>query len=251
MSESTLEKFCKLCEETKNINDFHKKHNICNKCHSNRNNQYYHNRKKEINENRRKKKDDKENNLKTQIIECRKCEISVSGDNFNFQYNTCKECQRKKHREYMQKRKQEEPLFKFIANYRTRVYKIFSDIDKNFSTKELLGEDLNFIKEWFDFCFSDEMNFGNQGSVWHVDHVIPISKFNAKDEDDVKNCFNWKNLCPLLKFDNISKKDNIMTLQINEHINKLKLFCERKIDKKDEVEDYITNIFLPYLINDQ
>jgi len=252
MSESTLEKFCKYCKETKNyILYHHKSRDICKKCHAEKNIQYYHNRKKEIIDNRRKKVDDKKNELKTQVLQCRICQINVSRENFNFKVNTCKECQKKKHREYMRKRKQTEPLFKFIANYRTRVYKIFSNIDKNIHTKELLGEDLNFIKEWFEFCFTEDMLFDNQGSIWHVDHVIPISKFNAEDEDDVIECFNWKNICPLLRLENISKKDNIITSQVKYHIEKLKSFCIKFPEKTKEVETYITNIFLPYLTNDQ
>lgn len=252
MSTEILKKFCKYCNETKNyIDEFHKTRNICKKCHAEKNKKYYQNRKKEINENRRKKTEDKKNELHTQIIQCRVCEINVEGNDFDFQVNTCKDCQRKRHSKYMRTRKQTEPLFKFIANYRTRVYKIFSKIDKNIHTKELLGEDLDFIKKWFEFCFTEDMTFDNQGSVWHVDHVIPISKFDVKNEDDVIDCFNWKNISPLSRLENITKKDNIIISQVKYHIEKLKSFCIKFPEKTEEVEEYISNTFLPYLTNDQ
>ena len=61
-------------------------------------------------------------------------------------------------------------------------------------------------------------------------------------------CFNWKNLCPLSKKDNVTKKDNVIPVQVEEHISKLRLFISKYyIDKYNEVEEYISDVFLPFL----
>jgi hypothetical protein len=243
-----LDRICYICNINKKVKDFCLATNKCKECHANKNKGYYNNRKKEIRENIQKNIGQKQVELMSvnEII-CLKCNSYISPSNFNVSMNKCKECHRKKHREYMINRKIKDPLFKFISNYRTRVYKILNKI-KTQSTKELLGEDISIIKKWLEFSFTKEMTFNNQGSIWHVDHVIPISKFQVKNEEDVIECFNWKNLCPLLKRDNITKKDNILTYQVKEHINKLRLFVSTYyIDKYNEVEEYISDVFLPFL----
>lgn len=79
--------------------------------------------------------------------------------------------------------------------------------------RELIGCDNNFLKQWFKFNFEiDEyldLNYDNLGIVWHVDHVIPCNAFNIGDNEQLKKCFNWKNLTPLLKEINLAKSNKI------------------------------------------
>jgi hypothetical protein len=61
------------------------------------------------------------------------------------------------------------------------------------------------------------MTFDNYGE-WELDHIYPISKFNLDDINEVKKCFNYKNIQPLWKLENIKKSNKI----INERSS-----CER------------------------
>ena len=45
----------------------------------------------------------------------------------------------------------------------------------------------------------------NYGSIWQIDHCLPIASFNLLDEHDMKNCFNWVNLRPMYSTENNSK----------------------------------------------
>ena len=47
------------------------------------------------------------------------------------------------------------------------------------------------------------------GSYWHVDHILPISKFDLKNQNEIQICYHWSNLQPLETFENISKSNNI------------------------------------------
>ena len=40
------------------------------------------------------------------------------------------------------------------------------------------------------------MSWTNQGTYWDIDHVLPCSNFNLEQDEDIKKCFNWKNLRP-------------------------------------------------------
>ena len=53
------------------------------------------------------------------------------------------------------------------------------------------------------------MTIENYGSVWQMDHRLPIASFDILDEIDMKKCFNWVNLRPMYCSENISKGDKI------------------------------------------
>jgi len=58
------------------------------------------------------------------------------------------------------------------------------------------------------------MNYNNYGK-WEVDHIKPISLYDLQYLEQVKECFNYKNLQPLWRIDNRKKS------------NKYQLQCER------------------------
>ena len=46
--------------------------------------------------------------------------------------------------------------------------------------------------------------------AWHLDEVKPCDSFNLLNEEEYKECFDWKNTQPLLHKENISKSNKIM-----------------------------------------
>ena len=53
------------------------------------------------------------------------------------------------------------------------------------------------------------MAIESYGSVWQINHCLPIASLNLLDENDMKKCFNWPNLKPMYSNENNSKKDKI------------------------------------------
>jgi hypothetical protein len=97
---------------------------------------------------------------------------------------------------------------------------------------ELLGCTYEFLNEWFQFIFNldfqDEMTFDNYGSVWEMDHVKPVSSFNLKNQDEINQCFNWKNLSPLLSTKNRRKNRYIKNINLIQQEIRVKLFLKQK-----------------------
>lgn len=52
--------------------------------------------------------------------------------------------------------------------------------------------------------FAPGMSFENYGA-WHVDHIRPCASFDLHEPNQLKACFNWRNLRPLWAADNIRK----------------------------------------------
>ena len=78
---------------------------------------------------------------------------------------------------------------------------------------------------------------------FHVDHIIPVSYYNLADANDIKNCWDARNLRWLPAKENISRGNRI-TFQDSELIKTLPKEIYPKgfnindyIDKEDECEE--------------
>jgi 5-methylcytosine-specific restriction endonuclease McrA len=71
------------------------------------------------------------------------------------------------------------------------------------------------VKIWLEQQFyahpetGEIMTWNNYGSGWHVDHIIPISKVDLTDINQLKIVCNWFNLRPLWAKENLSRGNRI------------------------------------------
>lgn len=75
------------------------------------------------------------------------------------------------------------------------------------SSLVLLGCDMDFFKKHIEDKFYAGMSWDNM-ETWHLDHIKPCSKFDLTKLEDQKICFNFSNIQPLLKMDNLIKSYN-------------------------------------------
>lgn len=64
--------------------------------------------------------------------------------------------------------------------------------------------------------FDKNMSWDNYGEYWHIDHIIPQSLYDFSKKENIKKCWDLRNLRPLEKMKNIKKKDNIYMELIEE-----------------------------------
>ena len=84
-----------------------------------------------------------------------------------------------------------------------------SSISKKLTTLKYIGCSVSNLKNWFEYQFSDNMNWNNYGD-WHIDHTTPCKAFDLSNEEQMYECFNWKNLRPCWKQENLEKSDAII-----------------------------------------
>ncbi len=82
------------------------------------------------------------------------------------------------------------------------------NIVKSKATKDLTGCSISFLKEYLEKKFKPGMTWKNYGvKGWHIDHIIPCSRFDLTNLDQQKICFNYKNLQPLWALENLLKSN--------------------------------------------
>lgn len=126
-------------------------------------------------------------------------------------------------RTYKKERREKDPSFKIYENCRKRVWKILRK-NKSNTTNELLGCSKLFYQMWLEFTFDDSINWLNYGSMWDIDHVVPIDSFNLQDKTELFKCFNWRNTRALNKKANSEKSNNIVQSFISKHGEQLEQF---------------------------
>ena len=99
------------------------------------------------------------------------------------------------------KRRKEDPIYKLKGRVRYAIYRYIKDKGGR-SSIDILGCEIDKLKEHLTEQFSEGMTWDNHGE-WHIDHIIPLSSANTKEE--VIKLNHYTNLQPLWAKDNLSK----------------------------------------------
>ena len=235
-------KCCSKCGNIKENDKFITK-NICKECDNKRRRIKYEtdeeHRKKLIEQasNFKRKKIVERNEIKEKIQEeigienknCIYCNLIQPKKRFRRNRLKCRNCER------------DDPRSKLIRAIRARIW---VSLTKEKHTVEYLGcSNIEYIT-WItnnDFNYTIE----NHGNEWHIDHVIPLSKFNLEDEQQQLLAFNWRNTMPLAVKENLSKNNKIIPSQIAQHLTKLLEYHEKNNIKMPK--EYI-DLFAKHLV---
>lgn len=95
--------------------------------------------------------------------------------------------------------------YRVSKNLRCRIRNAIKIGNKKNTTKELLGCSIEELKKHLELQFREGMTWDNYGPYWHIDHIKPCCAFDLSDVNQQLECFNYKNLQPLLKEENLRK----------------------------------------------
>lgn len=123
------------------------------------------------------------------------------------------------YRNYERRKMKEDPAFKLrkILGGRIKGALKAQKAQKKDRLLDLCGATYFVVKEHLEKLFKPGMSWDNHGK-WHIDHIIPISKFNLLNPEEVKKACHYTNLQPLWAHENMSKGSKI----IDSNNNKIK-----------------------------
>lgn len=148
---------------------------------------------------------------------CPRCKLELNKVNFGVCLQSknklnyiCKKCLRKQRQgscsklsksaydKNYRKIKSKDPKYIIRRVLRRRFkHAIHSKVAHKFnSVISLIGCSVTFLKDYLEKQFTKGMNWSNYGE-WHIDHIIPLSKFNLFDIKEQERCFHYSNLRPL------------------------------------------------------
>jgi hypothetical protein len=98
--------------------------------------------------------------------------------------------------------------FKILGNLRKRIWDTLKGNSKSARTMKLIGCSIINLRKYLQKQFKSGMNWKNYGK-WHIDHIIPCSKFDLSKPKEQRKCFHYTNLQPLWAKDNWRKSDKL------------------------------------------
>ena len=98
-------------------------------------------------------------------------------------------------------------IYKIKKRLRTRFYSAIKNNQKGGSAIQDLGCTIPQLKQWLEQQFKPGMTWDNYGQ-WHIDHIIPLCKFDLSNPKQVKKACHWFNLQPLWAEENLGKGGN-------------------------------------------
>jgi len=221
-SQVIVDKTCTDCKLTKPANEFIRNRILCKLCNNiNRRNKYQNNEEHRLKliqmasefkhnkviERQKIKEEIQEQTIGKNNKKCRTCKEIKHRDNFRHNRLKCRTCER------------DEPLEKFKRSIRSRIWKSLKR-NKEHHTIHYLGCDSKLYFKWM-LSYDENYTIENRGKEWHIDHVIPLSRFDLDHITQQLLAFNWRNTMPLSVKENLSKNNRINTKQIEQHYQHL------------------------------
>ena len=237
MMNETENKTCDKCIQAKPIDKYRK---YCE-------NSYSKTCKKCLNElDKIRKKNQRQKKAENFLAKCEKCNEEKVLNDFTklkkfYKKKICLSC----YPDFLREQKTEWCRNERLTNINYRLKKSLAArlrnvLNKNDTTMNYIGCNIQYLREWFEYNFTSEMNWENYGSFWSIDHIIPVCKFDLTIEDEKLKCWNWSNLMPVTIKYNSSKKEIDMN-QVNFILNKIQKFKEEGSTTKWFSGEFILN----------
>ena len=169
---------------------------------------------------------------------CKYCEQLKRVNEFNkSNVNKCRRCHseycrlwkiknRKEYNAYHRKYRANNPANKIKHALRTRLSKLINGVHLSRTLLMYVGCDFDFFMNWIHYQFTAEMNWNNFGEYWHIDHVLPVKRFDHESLEAIRICWNWRNLRPLEAKENLCKKDEVNFDLYESQLKKAELFLK-------------------------
>jgi hypothetical protein len=193
-----------------------------------------------------RKKNKRQKKAENFLVNCEKCNEEKVLNEFTklkkfYKKKICLSC----YPDFLREQKNEWCRNERLTNINYRLKKSLAArlrnvLNKNDTTMNYIGCNIQYLREWFEYNFTSEMNWKNYGSFWSIDHIIPVCKFDLTIEDEKLKCWNWSNLMPVTIKYNSSKKE-IDINQIDFILNKIQNFKEEGSTTKWFSGEFILN----------
>ncbi len=96
--------------------------------------------------------------------------------------------------------------FQISSKIRSRITEAIRYNFKKGIAIDLLGCSIEQYKKYLESKFSPDMNWDNYKTLWEIDHIIEVSKFDLTIEENKYKCFHYTNTQPLYKKENRRRK---------------------------------------------
>lgn len=110
------------------------------------------------------------------------------------------------------RKRKEDPQFNIASKLRSRLLKALNGVRKPASAVKELGCSLMELERYLESLFYDHpetgepMTWDGEGTLWSIDHWIPLRAFDLADPQQFREASRWSNLRPMWQSTNCRKR---------------------------------------------
>ena len=103
------------------------------------------------------------------------------------------------------------------------------------------GLDFKNLRRWIEMQFTAELSWSNYGKEWQLDHIIPVTYFDFKNEEDLKLCWNFTNIRVEANQNNKERGNRVDLLMAKSYFQEIYTetgysVCKKLLDKIAAIE---------------
>ena len=199
---------CTKCGEEKLLGEFYKckggtygRTSQCKLCRIKKEKQYRKANKEKISKREKKYREANKERIAERTIQYREANKQYYSAERRKQYY---EANKERANEYVKNRRKNDEQFRIRTRISANLRHVLNKIEKtkNASILTYIGCSIEFMQEHLNSTKKPDW-----GDDLHIDHIIPSSLFDHTNEEEVKKCWNWRNLRYLPAEENMSKGD--------------------------------------------
>ncbi|NBP00281.1 MAG: hypothetical protein EBU90_09185 [Proteobacteria bacterium] len=136
--------------------------------------------------------------------------------------------------EVLKEKYRSDDLYRLKQNHRSYLHQQLKgrNLTKRERTEIMIGCCSQTMKEWLEFQFEKGMTWENK--QWQVDHVVPVSLFDLRDDKQRVLAFHWTNVQPLFTKDNQTKYNKFNPIQYcNSIINACRFIAKKRLSTEE------------------
>lgn len=146
------------------------------------------------------------NNKSEHCREYRKRYYAKNRDKLNKQRNEYRNQNKDKILQRNRDRYKSDPLYRIRILLRNRAHMALKNNQKTGIILKYLGITIDELKKYIESQFKPGMTWSNHSQAgWHIDHIIPLIRFDLTQDEDIKKALHYTNLQPLWATENLSK----------------------------------------------
>ena len=192
-----MSKTCIKCEIEKDLSEFYKRkesadgyRNDCKKCNNQQSHKYYINNAEHVKICQKQYKIDNAEHIK---ISRKQYKIDNA----------------EKINKYQKEKRQNDPIYKKNLNLSSLLSRCLSYNYKTSKLEQYLGCKLDFLRKWLAYTADEDFDWCKYGSIYQVDHCIPRSFYSHENEQQIRQCWHWRNLRLIKKQENNLKQNKL------------------------------------------
>ena len=125
--------------------------------------------------------------------------------------------------------------YRIACNIRSRLNAAIKNKSKTGSAVKDLGRSIEEFIKYIESKFEIGMSWNNWGlKGWHIDHIIPLSKFNLNNRQEFLKACHYTNMQPLWAKENLKKAD-IMHVNVEKYNPEIIDFSVKEEEIKEKI----------------